>query len=85
MCLDEGTFPGLDREAQQLFGRRVRKCSKQYLLERVASTPGEEFPPAGEERRFRGRRRLKKIGAQQASIGWRTIIGKISASVDWRD
>lgn len=34
---------------------------------------------------FRGRRRLKKIGAQQASIGWRTIIGKISASVDWRD
>ncbi|MEH1125915.1 DNA primase [Micromonospora sp. CPCC 206061] len=34
---------------------------------------------------FRGRRRLKKIGAQQASIGWRTIIGKISAAVDWRD
>ncbi|GAA0817000.1 DNA primase [Spirilliplanes yamanashiensis] len=34
---------------------------------------------------FRGRRRLRKIGAQQASIGWRTIIGKISASVDWRD
>ncbi len=34
---------------------------------------------------FLGRRRLKKIGAQQASLGWRTIIGKISASVDWRD
>jgi hypothetical protein len=34
---------------------------------------------------FRGRRRLKKIGAQQASLGWRTIIGKISAAVDWRD
>jgi hypothetical protein len=32
-----------------------------------------------------GRRRIKKIGAQQASLGWRTIIGKISAAVDWRD
>lgn len=32
-----------------------------------------------------GRRRLRKIGAQQATLGWRTIIGKISAAVDWRD
>ena len=34
---------------------------------------------------FFARRRLRKIGAQQAAIGWRTIIGKISAAVDWRD
>ncbi|MGC4786511.1 DNA primase [Micromonospora sp. DT178] len=34
---------------------------------------------------FFGRRRLKKIGAQTASLGWRTIVGKISATVDWRD
>jgi hypothetical protein len=34
---------------------------------------------------FFGRRRLRKIGAQQASLGWRSIIGKISAAVDWRD
>ncbi len=34
---------------------------------------------------FLGRRRLKKIGAQTASLGWRTIVGKISAAVDWRD
>lgn len=34
---------------------------------------------------FRAKRRLKKIGAEQASLGWRTIIGKISAAVDWRD
>jgi hypothetical protein len=34
---------------------------------------------------FRGRRRIRKIGAQTASLGWRTIIGKISAAVDWRD
>jgi hypothetical protein len=34
---------------------------------------------------FFGRRRLRKIGAQQASLGWRSSIGKISAAVDWRD
>ena len=34
---------------------------------------------------FFGKRRLRKIGAQQASLGWRSIIGKISAAVDWRD
>lgn len=34
---------------------------------------------------FRGRRRMRKIGAQQATLAWRTIIGKISAAVDWRD
>ncbi|WP_326549356.1 DNA primase [Micromonospora sp. NBC_01813] len=34
---------------------------------------------------FMARRRLKKIGAQTASLGWRTIIGKISAAADWRD
>lgn len=35
--------------------------------------------------KFMARRRLKKIGAQTASLGWRTIIGKISAAADWRD
>ncbi|HEY3503519.1 MAG TPA: DNA primase [Actinocatenispora sp.] len=34
---------------------------------------------------FRARRRAKKIGAQQAALAWRTIIGKIGAAVDWRD
>ncbi|HTF11818.1 MAG TPA: DNA primase [Asanoa sp.] len=34
---------------------------------------------------FMARRRLRKIGAQTASLGWRSIIGKISAAVDWRD
>ena len=31
------------------------------------------------------RRRLRRIGAQQASLGWRTVIGKVTAAVDWRD
>jgi hypothetical protein len=34
---------------------------------------------------FLAKRRVRKIGAQQASLGWRTVIGKISAVVDWRD
>jgi hypothetical protein len=34
---------------------------------------------------FFGRRRLKKIGTEAAPLGWRTIIGKISSVVDWRD
>ena len=40
---------------------------------------------AGGFKGFRGRRQLRSIGAQQASLGWRTIIGKISAATDWRE
>lgn len=34
---------------------------------------------------FLARRKLRKVSGQQAALGWRTIIGKISAVVDWRD
>jgi hypothetical protein len=34
---------------------------------------------------FFARRRLRKIPAQQSSLAWRTIIGKISAVAEWRD
>jgi hypothetical protein len=34
---------------------------------------------------FFARRRLRKIGSEAAPLGWRTIIGKISSVVDWRD
>jgi len=34
---------------------------------------------------FFARRKVKKIGAETASLGWRTVIGKISSVVDWRD
>jgi hypothetical protein len=34
---------------------------------------------------FLARRRLKKIGAEQAAIGWRGVIGKITAAVEWHD
>jgi hypothetical protein len=34
---------------------------------------------------LRARRRLRRLGVQQTSTGWRTVIGKITAAVDWRD
>jgi hypothetical protein len=34
---------------------------------------------------FFAKRRLRKIPAQQSSLAWRTVIGKISAAADWRD
>jgi hypothetical protein len=34
---------------------------------------------------FLARRRLKKLSVEQVAIGWRTIIGKIAANVEWHD
>jgi hypothetical protein len=34
---------------------------------------------------FFARRKMKKIGSETAAIGWRTVIGKISSVVDWRN
>lgn len=34
---------------------------------------------------FFAKRKLRKIPAQQSSLAWRTVIGKISAAADWRD
>ena len=34
---------------------------------------------------FFAKRKLRKVPAQQSALAWRTIIGKISAAVDWRD
>jgi hypothetical protein len=34
---------------------------------------------------FFAKRKLRKTGGQGAALAWRTIIGKISAAVDWRD
>jgi hypothetical protein len=34
---------------------------------------------------FFAKRKLRKIPAQQSSLAWRTVIGKISAVSDWRD
>ncbi len=54
----------------------------------VALSPGSPLDDLDEALRATGffaKRKLRKIGSEQASLGWRTIIGKISAAVDWRD
>lgn len=54
----------------------------------VALTPGSPLDDLDEALRATGffaKRKLRKIGTEQASISWRSIIGKISSSVDWRD
>jgi hypothetical protein len=60
----------------------------------VALSPGSPLDDLDEALRasedgglgaFFAKRKLRKIGAEQASIGWRSIIGKISGAVDWRD
>jgi hypothetical protein len=40
---------------------------------------------AGGMKAMLARRKLRKIPAQQSSLAWRSIIGKISAVADWRD
>ncbi len=77
-------------------GEVARDLAHALRLEavRTALSPGSPLDDLDEALRadanggvsgFFARRRLKKIGAQQAALGWRTIIGKISAAVDWRD
>jgi len=77
-------------------GEVARDLAHALRLEavRTALAPGSPLDDLDEALRadanggvggFFARRRLKKIGAQQAALGWRTIIGKISAAVDWRD
>lgn len=54
----------------------------------IALTPGSPLDDLDEALRATGffaRRKLRKIGTEQASISWRSIIGKISSAVDWRD
>ncbi|HEY8472164.1 MAG TPA: DNA primase [Natronosporangium sp.] len=47
----------------------------------------DEAVRAAETARFGlfARRRIRKFSTTQTSQGWRTVIGKISAAVDWRD
>ncbi|MFF5118356.1 DNA primase [Dactylosporangium aurantiacum] len=77
-------------------GEVARDLAYSLRLEpvRTALAPGSPLDDLDEALRaaagggvsgFFAKRRLKKIGAQQAALGWRTIIGKISAAVDWRD
>lgn len=54
----------------------------------LALSPGSPLDDLDEALRSTGffaKRKLRKIGSEQASISWRSVIGKISSAVDWRD
>ncbi|HEY0486770.1 MAG TPA: hypothetical protein VGD72_11030 [Mycobacteriales bacterium] len=54
----------------------------------VALEPGSPLDDLDEGIRSEGflaRRRLRKIGVEQVAIGWRTMIGKLTAAVEWHD
>jgi hypothetical protein len=58
---------------------------KKVVISLSPGSPLDDLDEALRATGFFARRKLKKIGSEQASLGWRTIIGKISSSVDWRD
>jgi hypothetical protein len=77
-------------------GQFARDLGHALRIERVvlALSPGSPLDDLDEALRgvaaggvgtFFARRKAKKIGTETASLGWRTVIGKISAVVDWRD
>jgi hypothetical protein len=56
------------------------------VLEGLSSgSPLDDLDEAIRGEGFLARRRLKRISAEQVAIGWRTIIGKITATVEWHD
>lgn len=58
---------------------------KKVLVSLSAGSPLDDLDEALRATGFFAKRKLRKIGSEQASLGWRTIIGKISSAVDWRD
>lgn len=53
-----------------------------------ALAPGSPLDDLDEALRnggFLARRRMRKISSEQAALAWRSVIGKISAAVEWHD
>jgi hypothetical protein len=91
-----GGHDGWDPELLVKSGQLARDLAHALRVESVmlAMAPGSPLDDLDEALRstisggfggFMARRKVKKIGEQTATLGWRTIIGKISAVVDWRD
>lgn len=91
-----GTRDAWDADLLIRAGEIARDIGRSFELEQVenALATGSPLDDLDEALRasvtggmggFFGRRKLKKIGTEAAPLGWRTIIGKISGIVDWRD
>jgi hypothetical protein len=46
-------------------------------------SPLDDMDEALRDGGFMARRRLKKVGVEQAAIAWRSVVGKISAATEW--
>jgi hypothetical protein len=56
------------------------------VLEALApGSPLDELDEAVRAEGFLARRRMRKVSAEQAAIGWRTVIGKLTAATEWHD
>ncbi len=55
------------------------------LTSLAPGSPLDDLDEALRSTGFFAKRKLRKIGSEQASISWRSVIGKISSAVDWRD
>ena len=51
----------------------------------ASGSPLDDLDEALRATGFFGRRKLKRISAEQAALGWRSVIGRISSSVQWHD
>jgi len=48
-------------------------------------SPLDDLDEAVRDGGFLARRRARRIGADQAALAWRSVIGKITSAVEWRD
>ncbi|GAA3392142.1 DNA primase [Cryptosporangium minutisporangium] len=48
-------------------------------------SPLDDLDEALRAKGFFGRRKLKRIGAEQVALAWRSVIGRITSSVEWHD
>lgn len=48
-------------------------------------SPLDDLDEALRDGGFLARRRVRRVGADQAALAWRSVIGRISATVEWHD
>lgn len=49
----------------------------------ASGSPLDDLDEALRAKGFFARRKLRRIGAEQAALAWRSVIGRISANVEW--
>lgn len=61
-------------------------CGLNDVLAALApGTPLDTLDEAMRDGGFFAKRKLRRIGPDQAALAWRTVIGKISVAVEWHD